>query len=105
IIHTSCRNRKWRCEALSPSQVHGSTTKSSGMWKFSRQPIHFGVSLFLSAVFTDFGVEPLGHFHPCHRYLARIGDVVTPCLPQRTCSEVLQLPDFECLYPFGEGTC
>src|SRR5215813_4104377 len=20
IIHTSCRNRKWRCEALSPSQ-------------------------------------------------------------------------------------
>src|SRR5262249_25748463 len=36
IIHTSRRNKKWRGEALSPSEVHGSTTKSGGMWKKSQ---------------------------------------------------------------------
>jgi hypothetical protein len=34
IVQTSCRNRKWRCELLSSSEVHRSTTKSGGMWHF-----------------------------------------------------------------------
>src|SRR5262245_43192727 len=28
IVQTSCQNRKWRCEPLSPSEVHRTTTKS-----------------------------------------------------------------------------
>jgi hypothetical protein len=32
IVQTSCRHRKARCEPLSPSQAHRSTTKSGGMW-------------------------------------------------------------------------
>jgi hypothetical protein len=32
IIQTPCRNRKWRCGPLSPSETHRSTTKSGGMW-------------------------------------------------------------------------
>src|SRR4029450_10334482 len=32
-IRTPCRTREWQCEALSPSEVHGSTTKSGGMWE------------------------------------------------------------------------
>ena len=28
IVQTSCRNRKWRCGPLSPSEAHRSTTKS-----------------------------------------------------------------------------
>ena len=33
IVQTSCRNRKWRCEPLSPSEVHRATTKSGGIRK------------------------------------------------------------------------
>src|SRR5262249_24462985 len=32
IAQTSCRNRQSRCEPLSPSEAHRSTTKSGGMW-------------------------------------------------------------------------
>jgi hypothetical protein len=31
IIRTPCRNREWRCEALSPSEIHGSPTTAGGM--------------------------------------------------------------------------
>ena len=34
IVQTSCRNRKWRCELLSPSEDHWSTTKSGGVWNY-----------------------------------------------------------------------
>ena len=34
IVQPSCRNRKWRCELLSPSEVHRSTTKSGGVCDF-----------------------------------------------------------------------
>src|SRR5215813_644922 len=33
IVYTSCRHRPWRCARLSPSEVHRSTTPSSGMGK------------------------------------------------------------------------
>src|SRR5205085_11062435 len=36
IVRTSCRNRKWRCGPLSPSEAHRSTTKFSGMWNVHR---------------------------------------------------------------------
>ena len=38
IVQTSWRNRKSRCELLSPSEAHRSTTKSGGMWKFRLPP-------------------------------------------------------------------
>jgi hypothetical protein len=34
IVQTSYRNRKGRCEPLSPSGAHRSTTKSGGIWIF-----------------------------------------------------------------------
>src|SRR5262249_11919620 len=33
IVQTSCRNRKWRCGPLSPSDAYGSTIKSGGIWE------------------------------------------------------------------------
>ena len=39
IVQTSGRNRKSRCEPLSPSEAHQSTTKSDGMSNFSEAAV------------------------------------------------------------------
>jgi hypothetical protein len=53
VVQTPWRNRQSRCELLSPSEAHWSTTKSDGMWFFPKKSGGENLAR-VKAVFIDF---------------------------------------------------